>query len=207
MERLLEIILGFLFGVHVGPAGPGVERSVSFNPPQWMSWWHLSPRIVNFFLVVVAVAVVVAVYRRDGRHTGPRVGLGIPRLVLAYVLILINRPVIVTTETFTEPSVLAVLVDTTASMAVPDVNPDFTPTFPPPARPPPWPLSKAAAIRLYRSPPAAKKLATTRMSTSARNAIGSRSDRFGVGQPALNLRAESSACSTCARHNACATGS
>src|ERR1700755_2359901 len=97
MERFLEIVLGFLFGAQVGPAGPGVERSVSFNPPHWMSGWHFSPRIVNFILVVAAVAVVAAVYRRDGRRPGPRIGLGILRaLVLAYVLGLINRPGVVT---------------------------------------------------------------------------------------------------------------
>ena len=61
--------------------------------------------------------------------------------------------------------------------------------------------------RFTRSPPAAKKLATTRMSTSARNAIGSRRDSRGDGQPALSLRADSSARSTCARQSACATGS
>ena len=48
---------------------------------------------------------------------------------------------------------------------------------------------------------------TTRISTSARNAIGSRSGSRGGGQPALSLRAESSARSTWARHSACATGS
>ena len=67
--------------------------------------------------------------------------------------------------------------------------------------------SKAAVTRLTRSPPAAKKLATTKMTTSARNAIGSRNDSRGDGHPALNLRADSSARSTCARHSACVTGS
>src|SRR3569623_471385 len=129
MERLLEIILGFLFGVRLGPVGPGVERAIGFNPPQWMSWWHFSPRIVNTLLVLVCVVVVVAIYRRDGRRSGPRIGLGILRaLVLAYVLVLINRPIIVTTKILTEPSVLAILVDTTVSMSVHDSNPDGTPT-------------------------------------------------------------------------------
>ncbi len=67
--------------------------------------------------------------------------------------------------------------------------------------------SKAAATRLMCSPPAAKKLAATRISTSARSAIGSRSDSLGCGQPALSLRAESSARSTWARQSACETGS
>src|SRR5262249_58827160 len=67
--------------------------------------------------------------------------------------------------------------------------------------------SKAAATRLNRSPPAAKKVDTTRITTNARNAIGSRNDSRGAGQPALNLRADSSARSTCACQSACVTGS
>ena len=67
--------------------------------------------------------------------------------------------------------------------------------------------SKAAATRLKCSPPAAKKVATTRISTSARSAIGSRSASRGDGQPALNLRADISARSTWARQSACETGS
>src|SRR5215813_6929177 len=67
--------------------------------------------------------------------------------------------------------------------------------------------SKAAAIRFDRSPLAAKKLAATRITTRARNAIGSRNDRRGAGQPALNLRADRRARSTCARQSACATAS
>ncbi len=67
--------------------------------------------------------------------------------------------------------------------------------------------SKAAVMRFTRSPPAAKKLATTTMSTSARNAIGSRNDNCGDGQPALSFDADASARSTWARQSACATGS
>ena len=67
--------------------------------------------------------------------------------------------------------------------------------------------SKAAVTRFTRSPPAAKKPATARMSASARSAIGSRIDSRGDGQPALSLRADMSACSTWARQSACATGS
>ena len=67
--------------------------------------------------------------------------------------------------------------------------------------------SKAAVTRLMRSPPAAKKLATAKMTTSARSAIGSRMASRGDGQPALSLRADNSARSTWARQSACATGS
>src|SRR3569623_1537197 len=129
MERFLEIILGFLFGVRLGPVGPGVERAIGFNPPQWMSWWHFSPRIVNTLLVLVCVVVVVAIYRRDGRRSGPRIGLGILRaLVLTYVLVLINRPLIVTTMILCEPWWLAFLFFTTAILCFHVSNRDGTPT-------------------------------------------------------------------------------
>ena len=51
------------------------------------------------------------------------------------------------------------------------------------------------------------KVVATRMRTSARSAIGSRSDSRGDGQPAFSLRADSSARSICACHSACDPGS
>ena len=62
-------------------------------------------------------------------------------------------------------------------------------------------------MRRPRSPPAAMKVVTTRISTSARNAIGSRRSRRGAGRPALRLLAASSARSTWARHSATDHGS
>jgi len=120
MQRILDILYG--------PAGEGVERTISFNPPHWMSWGLFTPRIVNTLIFLVAIALVVEIYRRDGRRMGARIGLGILRgLLFLYVLILINQPVLVLTRTVTEPSVLAVLVDDSISMSVPDVNADGTP--------------------------------------------------------------------------------
>ena len=62
--------------------------------------------------------------------------------------------------------------------------------------------SNAAAMRLMRSPPAAKKVATTSTATSARSAKGSRSASRGAGAPALRVLAARSARSTWARHSA-----
>ena len=62
-------------------------------------------------------------------------------------------------------------------------------------------------MRRQRSPPAAMKVVTTRISTSARNAMGSRRSRRGAGRPALRVLAASSARSTWARHNATDHGS
>ena len=85
MQRILDILFG--------PAvGPGVERSVDFNPPHWMTWGLLTPRIVNAILFAGA-RPGRTIYRRDGRRAAARIGLGILRgLLFLYVIILINRP-------------------------------------------------------------------------------------------------------------------
>jgi hypothetical protein len=66
---------------------------------------------------------VVWVYRREGRPTRVRVALGVIRgAVLGFTLLLLNRPVLTLTQTRTEPSVLAVLVDDSVSMRVRDAR-------------------------------------------------------------------------------------
>jgi len=64
--------------------------------------------------------------------------------------------------------------------------------------------SKATAMRLIRSPPAATNVATTSTATRMRSAIGSRNARRGIGVPALSVLAARSARSTWARHSATA---
>lgn len=87
MRGLLEL----LFGVK-RDAAPGVERFIEYNPPHWMQG-HAP--LYNFLFVVAAVALVVLVYRRDGRRVGPRIGLGVLRaLLLFWVIYLINRPIL-----------------------------------------------------------------------------------------------------------------
>jgi uncharacterized membrane protein len=114
LERLLGLPLDFLHrngdpGVHFNPAWPG---QATFGAPAW-----------NVVLAGLCIALVVYVYRRDGRGRGVRVFLGLLRgLLLAVVLVLLNRPVLTLTRTRTEPSVLAVLIDDSSSMLVPDVG-------------------------------------------------------------------------------------
>src|SRR5688500_2906007 len=121
MQRFLE----FIFGLTREPTDPGVERMVDFNPPAWMFGQH---RLVNTLLVLAALGLVFLIYRREGRRTAARVGLGALRmLVIIYVIMLINRPVLKVTEIQHEPSVLAILVDDSISMSVRDLNPDGTP--------------------------------------------------------------------------------
>ena len=65
--------------------------------------------------------------------------------------------------------------------------------------------SNAAATRLTRSPPAAKKVATTRTAPARAARYGSRSGERGRGVPAFSARAARSARSTWARQSATAT--
>ena len=77
----------------------------------------------NLSLAVAALALVVYVYRREGRSVGVRVSLGLLRTALiAFVLLLLNNPVLTRIRTLIEPSVVAVLVDVTQSMKVRDVQ-------------------------------------------------------------------------------------
>ena len=114
MQRLLEL----LFGAEHTPVPAGAETAVDFNPPTWIG---SDPRFVNVGLGLLAILLVVWVYRRDGRRPGARIGLGVLRaLLLAYVITLINRPVLRVTETRIEPSVVAVLIDASITQMVRD---------------------------------------------------------------------------------------
>ncbi|HXE54573.1 MAG TPA: hypothetical protein VN541_16240, partial [Tepidisphaeraceae bacterium] len=117
MKRLFEI----LFGLDKGFLSREGAKAISFNPV----WPGHNAAIWNVLLALLAIALVVYVYRRDGRSKSARILLGAIRLLLvAFVLILLNRPVLTNVNTRTEPSVLAVMLDDTASMKVPDVNGD-----------------------------------------------------------------------------------
>ncbi len=72
---------------------------------------------------MVAILLVVYVYSRDGRSRPLRVLLGGLRLsLLTLVLFLLNRPILTLGQTRIEPSVLAILVDDSGSMRVPDAG-------------------------------------------------------------------------------------
>jgi len=121
MKRFLEILLGLDNGF-LSREG---SKFPSFNPV----WPGHHPAIWNTIIALLALAVIVYVYRRDGRSRPARVFLGIIRaLLVAFVLVLLNRPVLMLTQTRTEPSVVAVLLDDSQSMKIKDVSGDTGPT-------------------------------------------------------------------------------
>jgi uncharacterized membrane protein len=116
MHRLLEI----LFGLHKGFLSREGDFGLSFNP-QWPLQDVLGAAAWNLLLGGLAISLVVYVYRRDGRARLPRIVLGSLRaLLFALVLVLLNRPVLTLGQSRTEPSVLAVLIDDSLSMRIPD---------------------------------------------------------------------------------------
>ncbi len=117
LERLLGLDPGFLskegeFGIDFNPRWPGPDALT----PYW-----------NVGLGLLMVAWVVWVYTHDGRTKKVRIALGVVRgLLLAFVLFLLNNPVLTLGQSRTEPSVLAVMIDDSVSMRVKDVDPKDT---------------------------------------------------------------------------------
>lgn len=123
MHRLLEI----LFGLDKGFLSQKGDWSLQFNP-QWPFQEAMAAvggaTFYNLVLVLAGILLVVYVYRREGKSTGVRVFLASLRAVLLLVLLLLlNRPVLVLENDRKEPSVVAVMMDDTLSMSVPDVRP------------------------------------------------------------------------------------
>ncbi|MEM8873718.1 MAG: hypothetical protein AAGD32_05605 [Planctomycetota bacterium] len=126
MQRLLEILLG-LDGGFLGREG---DLSFDFNPA-WPGGSTVGHGLINAVLVVAAVALVVWIYRREGRKRSTKLILGGLRLSLLLLLItLLNRPVLTLTQTREEPSVVAVMVDDSSSMSVRDVGESTDPARP-----------------------------------------------------------------------------
>ena len=118
MHRLLEFILGLDRGF-LSREG---ELSLQFNP-HWPGQEWVGAAAWNVVLAILAAMLVWYVYRREGRSKPVRIGLGIVRgLLLAFLLMLLNRPVLTLGQSRTEPSVLAVMIDDSVSMRVRDVG-------------------------------------------------------------------------------------
>src|SRR3954454_11782572 len=118
MQRLLEILLG----LDKGFLSRQGDFSVNFKP-QWPMQATLGAGLWNVVLGALALALVIWVYRRDGRSRPVRVSLGILRAaLLAFVIALLNRPVLSLGQNRTEPSVLAVLIDDSVSMRLRDAG-------------------------------------------------------------------------------------
>jgi uncharacterized membrane protein len=118
MHRLLELILG----LEKGFLSREGDFSVSFNP-NWPGQQYVGAGLWNFLLIVAALLLVLYVYRRESRSRGVKISLGVIRgLLLLMVIAMLNRPVLTLSQSRTEPSVLAVLVDDTISMRIGDAN-------------------------------------------------------------------------------------
>lgn len=118
MQRLLEILLGLERGF-LSRQG---EFSLGFHPNwPWQSTIGAMPW--NLILIGVGIALVIWIYRREGRSKPVRIGLGIVRGVLLLMVIgLLNRPVLTLGQSRTEPSILPILIDDSLSMRVKDVG-------------------------------------------------------------------------------------
>ncbi len=120
MQRFWEIILGLREGFLAREG----EFSLQFNP-SFPGQQVIGAGLWNALLVALAVMLVVYVYRKEGRPRGVRLLLGGVRLALLLLLIaLLNRPVIHLLQSRIQPSVVAVLIDDSISMRVPDAGPD-----------------------------------------------------------------------------------
>src|SRR5262249_13306857 len=107
MQRLLEIILG----LDKGFLGKQGEFSIQFNP-KWPLQEVVGAVTWNLLLIALAAFLVTWVYRREGRSRFAKILLGVMRAaLLLFVIALLNRPVLNLSQSRTEPSVLAVLMD------------------------------------------------------------------------------------------------
>src|SRR5262245_17029817 len=118
VQRLIEILLGLDRGFLTRQG----DFTVNFNP-HWPWQSVVGAGLWNFVLGLTALALVIWVYRREGRSRPVRITLGVIRaLLLAFVIALLNRPVLTLGQSRTEPSVLAVVLDDTVSMSVHDAG-------------------------------------------------------------------------------------
>ena len=119
MNRLWEI----LFGLNRGFLSRDGDFSLSFNP-QWPFEHAIGATAWTVLLVALSAALVIYVYRREGRSREVRIVLAAVRiLLLGLVIFILNRPVLKLTQSRVEPSVLALLIDDSLSMRIPDVGP------------------------------------------------------------------------------------
>ena len=119
MNHLLELILGLPHGF-LSREG---SLTLQFNPTWPFQQYVGGAGVWNFLLALLALALVIYIYRREARTRNLRLLLGGLRLaVLALVLLLLNRPVLTLGQERREPSVLAVLIDDSLSMKVPDAT-------------------------------------------------------------------------------------
>ena len=117
MQRLIELFLGLPRDV-LAQRG---EFSLTFDPIWPFAAWI--PAVVwNAVLAAAILGLILYVYRRENASRRFRIISGCLRIVLlALLLAVLNRPMISLTQTRTEPSVLAILIDDSLSMQVGDM--------------------------------------------------------------------------------------
>ncbi len=121
-KRNLAKTLEILLGLEPGFLSRQGEFSINFNP-QWPWQATTGAAMWNLVLAALALALVIWVYRREGRSRGVKISLGIIRgLLLAFTIAMLNRPVLTLGQNRTEPSVLAVLIDDSISMHLRDAG-------------------------------------------------------------------------------------
>jgi uncharacterized membrane protein len=109
-----------LLGIPAGISGQRGDWSLRFNPA-WPAPQIVGAAIWNLVVAAVAISVIVYVYRRETASQSRRLFLGINRsLLILFVIALLNRPVLTLTQSRVEPSVLAMMIDDSSSMRVPD---------------------------------------------------------------------------------------
>jgi hypothetical protein len=118
MQRIWEFIFGLDRGFFSRPG----EFSFRFNP-SWPWQETIGAGAWNFLLVALALALVVYIYRREGRTRGVKIALGVIRaFLLLFVIALLNRPVVTLGQNRTEASILAIMIDDSVSMRVRDAG-------------------------------------------------------------------------------------
>src|SRR5688500_15386647 len=118
MNRFFE----FIFGLERGFLSRDGELSLQFNPA-WPGQDYVGAVTWNVLLAIAAAMLVWYVYRREGRSRPVRIVLGVMRgVLLAFLLVLLNRPVLTLGQSRTEPSVLAIMIDDSISMRVRDAG-------------------------------------------------------------------------------------
>lgn len=123
MNRLVEWLLG-LEPDFLGREG---DFALTFDP-RWPGVETVGAATWNLLLAGLAVALVVAVYRRESGPRRARLWLGAIRLtLLLLVIVLLNRPGITLTQRRVESSVVAVMIDDSQSMRLTDAGPADAP--------------------------------------------------------------------------------
>src|SRR5688572_14700741 len=120
--RLMNRFFEFIFGLEKGFLSREGELSLQFNPA-WPWQEYVGAVTWNLLLAICAALLVWYVYKREGRSRPVRITLGIMRgVLLAFLLVLLNRPVLTLGQSRTEPSVLAIMIDDSVSMRVRDAG-------------------------------------------------------------------------------------